>query len=109
MRGSASSTPKVPWESVTGSETPRASHRVSASRSNVKAQAARAPCGQVRPVTLAGAGLGCRRTVPRDGEPEAEHAPVLAIPVGRAADRKVRRDPAGEADPTRSGRRLVLG
>ena len=45
MRGSASATPKRPCESVTGSWTPRAIHRVSASRSKVKAHAARASRG----------------------------------------------------------------
>src|SRR5262245_45161561 len=46
MRGSASNTPKRPWESVTGSWTPRAIQSVSASRSNVNAQAPRASLGQ---------------------------------------------------------------
>src|SRR5512144_24507 len=46
MRGRASATPKRPWDNVTGSLTPRAIQSVSASRSNVRAQAARAPAGQ---------------------------------------------------------------
>src|SRR5713101_9819423 len=46
MRGSASTTPKRPWDSATGSWTPRAIQSVSASRSKVKAQAARASAGQ---------------------------------------------------------------
>ena len=45
MRGSASTTPKRPWDSATGSWTPRAIQSVSASRSKVKAQAARASPG----------------------------------------------------------------
>src|SRR5712671_4553854 len=46
MCGSASTTPKRPWDSATGSWTPRAIQSVSASRSKVKAQAARASAGQ---------------------------------------------------------------
>jgi hypothetical protein len=46
MRGSASTGPKRPWDSATGSLTPRAIHRVSASRSKVNAQAVRASFGQ---------------------------------------------------------------
>ena len=46
MRGSASTGPNRPCERATGSWTPRAIHSVSASRSKVKAQAARALRGQ---------------------------------------------------------------
>src|SRR5215510_4380719 len=46
MRGTASTGPKRPWDSATGSLTPRAIHSVSASRSKVKAQAARVSPGQ---------------------------------------------------------------
>src|SRR3972149_7133041 len=46
IRGSASTGPKRPWESVRGSGLPRAIQSVSASRSNVNAQAARASRGQ---------------------------------------------------------------
>ena len=104
MRGRASSTPKVPWETVTGSVTPRASQSVSASRSNVKAHAARAPCGQAAAVTLAGTRSGRGGTVPRDGEPEPEHAPAGLVgaersPTGRFGEvqpaKPMRPDPVG--------------
>src|SRR5580765_19889 len=58
MRGTASSGPKRPCERVTGSCTPRAIHSVSASRSKVKAQAARALWGQW------GAGGGSKAIAP---------------------------------------------
>src|SRR4029453_15807884 len=109
MRGRASSTPKVPCETVTGSVTPRASQSVSASRSNVKAHAARAPCGQAAAVTLAGTRSRRGGTVPRDGEPEPEHAPAGLIGAERSPHRKIRRGPARQAHTPGSGWRAVLG
>src|SRR6185436_18402255 len=89
MRGSASTTPKVPCERVTGSLTPRASQRVSASRSKLNAQAARLPCGQrgavIGELTLR-ARLRSRRAVPCNGEAQREPAVHLALERGLGAD-----------------------
>src|SRR5262245_6336311 len=111
MRGSASWTPKVPCESVTGSLTPRASQSVSASRSNVNAQAARAPRGHRGAVIAelaSGRALGTRRTVPRDRETERE--PSVGIPPAGllCADGRLGRRPPGEAKAAGTSRRLVL-
>src|SRR5262245_21175470 len=46
MRGTASMGPNRPWDNATGSVTPRAIQRLSASRSNVNAHAERASFGQ---------------------------------------------------------------
>src|SRR2546427_4766892 len=109
MRGRASSTPKVPWESVTGSLTPRASHRLSASRSNVNAQAARLPCGQRTVIAeLARARLRSGRAVPRDGEAQREPT-AMVLPELPRTNGRTRRGPAGEAVAPRAVGSLVLG
>src|SRR5574341_1079581 len=104
--GSASTGPKRPWESATGSVTPRAIQRVSASRSKVKAHAARAPSGQPWAVIRSGSGgLGRLRgrTAPRHRDAEREPAVDLVPADQPAADRRVRRGPAGDAGAARGG------
>src|SRR5262245_52846084 len=88
MRGRASTGPNRPCDRVTGSEMPRAIHNVSASRSKVNAQAARAPCGQA---TVIEPGLRDSRSLrafgwaaPREGEPESHVSVDDAV---RALDR----------------------
>src|SRR5215472_8342359 len=67
MRGTASTGPKRPWDSATGSLTPRAIHSVSASRSKVKAHAARVSPGQRG--TAAGSLMGPESSAEPSGEP----------------------------------------
>src|SRR5215831_16874432 len=85
MRGSASVTPKRPWDSVTGSWTPRAIQSVSASRSNVKAQAARASRGQRgEEVSISGFAIG--GVILAQGQGSSQRAPPLgAARLDRAA------------------------
>src|SRR5215467_5730772 len=67
MRGTASTGPKRPWDRATGSLTPRAIHSVSASRSNVKAHAARVSPGQCG--TTAGSLMGPQSSAEPPHEP----------------------------------------
>src|SRR5215472_1988136 len=67
MRGAASTGPKRPWDSATGSLTPRAIYKVSASRSKVKAHAARISPGQRG--TAAGSLMGSQSSAEPSGEP----------------------------------------
>src|SRR5437764_14575680 len=109
IRGSASTGPNVPWDSVTGSVTPRASHSVSASRSKVNAQAARAPCGQRGAVIarLARAGSGRGRAVPCHGEAEGKPAADVTPAADRRAHRRIGGRPARETEATGAVGRLV--